>query len=192
MADRHAGHRVRGGQGGHQDAGDGRSGGLLQDGPHGPLHAVGREQVLGREDPGQDGGVGREEESRPDAQHERPERQMPELQPAEQGQPADAGNDSQVGALDCDDQQPLRDPVRRDAPGQHECHEPHAARRCDERELQRAAAKVDHLIDHRDGPHSGAEDGDGQRRDQHPVFPVRERAEGSRGTHVPSLGAAGG
>ena len=40
------------------------------DGADGAFHAVGRQQVLRRQDPGQDRGVGREEERRPDAQDE--------------------------------------------------------------------------------------------------------------------------
>ncbi len=103
---------------------------------------------------------------------------MPELQPAQQGQPADAGDDGKVGALHRDDQEPLREPVRRDAAGEHKRDEAHAARGRHEGELQRAAAQMDHLIDHRHGPHPGAENGDGQGRNQHTVFPVRERAEG--------------
>ena len=190
VAGRHTGDGVGGGQGRHQDARNGRSGGLLQHRPHGPLQAVGRQQVLGRQDPRQDGGVGGEEERSPDAEHEGPQRQMPELQQARHGQPADSGNDGEVGALDRDDQEPLGHAVRGDAAGQQKRHQPDAARRGHERELQRSAAQVDHLVDHRDGPHPGTEDGDGQRRDQHAVLPVREGAEGSQGGHGPSLVAS--
>jgi hypothetical protein len=103
---------------------------------------------------------------------------MPELEPARDGQPADAGDDGKVCALHRDDQEPLRHPVRRDSAREHERDEAHTAGGRHEGELQRAAAQMDHLIDHRHGPHPGAENGDGQGRYQHPVFPVRERAEG--------------
>ena len=192
VAGRHSGDSVGGGQRGHQDARDGRTGGLLQNRPQGPLHAVGRQQVLGRQDPRQDGGVGGEEERSPDAEHKSPKREMPELQQARHGQPADGGNDGEVGALDRDDQEPLGQAVRGDPAGQEKRHQPDAARRSHERELQGAAAEVDHLVDHRHGPHPGTEDGDRQRRDQHAVLPVREGAEGSQGGHAPSLATGPG
>ena len=82
----------------------------------------------GRQDAGQDRGVGREEECGAHAQHERSGHQVPELQPSRHGKPADAGDHGQIGALHGDDQQPLRKPVRGDPAGKDERHQSDASR----------------------------------------------------------------
>jgi hypothetical protein len=187
----HARHGMGRGERGNKDARDSRSGSLLEDGPHGALHAVGRQQVLGRQDPRQDGGVGREEERGPHAQDKAAHGKMPQLQPTGHRQPADGSDHGQVGAFDGDDQQPLRNPVRGDPAGQDEGHQAHAACCRYERKFQRPAAEMDHLVDHGHSPHAGSKDGNGQGCDKDPVLAVRKRPQGLECGHRASLGGAG-
>ena len=80
--------------------------------------------------------------------------------------------------------------VRCDAARKNKRHQAHAARRGHEGELQRAPAEVDDLVDHGHGPHAGAEDGDGQRTDQHAVFAVGKGSKGAGEGHTAILGRA--
>ncbi|MDQ0798664.1 hypothetical protein QF050_000303 [Arthrobacter sp. SLBN-112] len=174
----------------HQDTGCRGARRLLQDRPHGPLHAVGRQEVLRRKDARQDGRVRGEEEGGADPQHERAHRQVPQFQPAGHRQPADGGDYGEVGALHGDDEAPLGNTVGRDPAGQDEGHQANAAGGRHQGEVQRAAAQVDHLVDRGHGPHARPENRDGQGRDQHAVFAMGKRPQGFGRGHRPSLGAS--
>ena len=154
VAHGNAGYGVRRRQRRHDDAGHGGARRLLKRGAEGAFHAVGRQQVLRRQDPRQDRGVRREEERCPDTQDEGASHEVPELKPACHRQPADGCDDGEVGSLDGDDQQPLRDAVRCDAARKNKRHQAHAARRGHEGEFQRPPADVDDLVDHGHGPHA--------------------------------------
>ena len=96
-----------------------RAGGLLRDRAQHALHPVGREQLVGRQQGGQQRGVGREEERLGRADQEPDHRQLPQLQlPGDREQP-----DHQRGAhphrLDDDQQRPPGQPVGGHPADQH-------------------------------------------------------------------------
>ena len=136
----------------------GRTGRLLEDGTHGPFHSVRCQQVLGGKDARQDCGVGRKEERRADTQDKGTRCDVPQLEQARHGESADGRYHSEVGALHGNDQPALGDPIGSDAAGQDERHQAHAAGCGHQGQFQRAAAQMDHLVDHGHGPHAGTKD----------------------------------
>ena len=76
VGDRDHDRRVGGDQRGQQHAGDGRTRRLLQRRTDRPLEPVRREQLLRRQDARQDRAVGREEEPRAGAEHERDDHEL--------------------------------------------------------------------------------------------------------------------
>lgn len=114
---------------------------------------------------------------------------MPELQQPGHGKAADRRDDGKVGAFHRDDEGALREAVRGNAAGQDERHQPDAACRRYQGQLQRTAAQMNHLVDHAHSPHAGAKDGNRQGSDQHPILPIGKGTQGIKSGHAPILGA---
>ena len=118
----------------HQQAGDGRPDSALEHRPHHPFDTVGGQQLIGRQDPGQQCAVGREEERRGHTESAGGDRHVPDPQCPRTSQRSNGRGDHGVDSFDHDDDRALVEPVGGQSAHQHEGDQPGAQARGDQRQ----------------------------------------------------------
>jgi hypothetical protein len=167
----------------HHDPGDGGTDGALKHRAHNAFDAVGCEQLLGGQDPGKNRAVRGEEERRRGSHGRCGDREMPDLQHADQSQHRDGRRGDHVDGLGEDDDRALLDPVRGDPADQDERDEGRAPAGRHDRQRHGIVVELDHLKGQHDSEHAVGEDRQRHRSDQQAVLAGAERCE-----HAPSAG----
>ncbi len=132
--------------GGHHDGRDehARNGGarrLLERGADGSLEPIRREELLRRQDAGQDRAVRGKEEPRSCAEQERHDRELRDRDGSEPADDDDRRDRQEVDELDDPDDEPSRDTVGDDPTGDRAQQEAGRVGRGDEGEIERPAAR---------------------------------------------------